>query len=179
MQNPQTQVYVTRMTDSETLMMLVKVLCLLSLVCVLATIPVFTQDAKISQIPRSNDSDPFKLATGSSFYAAGSGSSRPPAATSKEAVAADFEAALEIIRNNHADGPRFDAETLTSGAITSMLKTLDPHSNYYRAKDYQDLLGEHESEYSGTGSSIAGFFQKRSGRNVYSFNLSGLARGYG
>ena len=114
----------------------------------------------MTQIRRSTDSDPFKLTAGSSFYASGSGGARPPAATSKERVATDFEAALEIIRNNHADGPKLDTETLTSSAITSMLKMLDPHSNYYRANDYQDLLGEHESEYSGTGSSIAGFVRK-------------------
>ncbi len=150
------------MPTAENLMTLRKLLCFVSLLCVLAPVPVYTQDTRITQIPRSTDTDPFRLTTGSSFFASGSGGSRPSTATSKETVATDFEAALETIRNNHADGPKLNTETLTSSAITSMLKTLDPHSNYYRANDYQDLLGEHESEYSGTGSSIAGFFRNGS-----------------
>ncbi|MEO7674597.1 MAG: S41 family peptidase, partial [Pyrinomonadaceae bacterium] len=132
-------------------------LCFVSLLCILATTPVYAQNAKITQNPQPTDPDPFQLASGSSFYAAGAGRSRPSSAMSKETVAWDYEAALQIIKNNHADGPRLDTGSLTASAITSMLKTLDPHSNYYRASDYQDLLGEHESEYSGTGSSIAGF----------------------
>ena len=140
-------------------MTLKKFLFYVSLLCILAATPLFSQETKITRIPKSSDSDPFKLTTGSSFSASGSGGSRSSSAESKETVASDFEEALEIIRNNHFDGPKLGTESLTSSAISSMLKTLDPHSNYYNANEYQDLLGEHESEYSGTGSSIAGFYR--------------------
>ena len=63
---------------------------------------------------------------------------------------------------NYAEASKLDTGSLTASAIDAMLKTLDPHSNYYTAAEYQDLLGEHESEYSGTGSSIAGFFRNGS-----------------
>ena len=141
-------------------MTLRKCLCFVSLLSILAATPVYTQDTEITQRPRSTPEDPFEVTQGSSFFASGSGVSRRRPVT-KEAVASDFAAALEIIRNNHADGRRLRSESLTSSAITSMLKTLDPHSNYYDANSYQDLLGEHQSEYSGTGMSIAGY--KRNG----------------
>ena len=142
-------------------MTLKKYLSFVGLLCILSATPVFTQDKHITQIPKAIDSDPFKLSSGRSFYASGSdsrpGDPRTPSKMSKETVASDFEAAMEVIRNNHADGARLNTTSLTTSAIGSMLKMLDPHSNYYDAGEYQDLLGEHESEYSGTGSSIAGF----------------------
>ncbi len=141
-------------------MTLKKCLCFVSLLCVLTATPVFTQETTITRIPKPVESDPFKLTSGSSFSASGSGGSRSSSRMAKETVASDFGDALEVIRNNHADGPRLNSESLTSSAISSMLKVLDPHSNYYDANEYQDLLGEHQSEYSGTGSSIAGFERK-------------------
>ena len=87
-------------------MTLKKYLCFVSLLCILAATPVFTQNAKITQNPKTRLSDPFELKTGSSFFASGSGGGRPALKTSKEIVASDFEDALEIIRKNHADGPQ-------------------------------------------------------------------------
>ncbi|MGB7207993.1 MAG: S41 family peptidase [Pyrinomonadaceae bacterium] len=109
--------------------------------------------------------DPFKLTHGSSFSASGSAKgskAKKPSSISKERVLLDFQSALDIIRANHVDGARLNSGNLNSAAISSMLKTLDPHSNYYDPTEFQDLLGEHESEYSGTGSSIAGYIKNGS-----------------
>jgi carboxyl-terminal processing protease len=144
-------------------MTLKKCLSFVSLLCIISAQPVFSQETKVTQVPRTTFSDPFELNTGSSFAASGSdpryGPSRKPAGVTKETVASDFEAALDIVKKNHADAARLNTERLTNSAIKSMLKMLDPHSNFYDANDYLNLLGEHESEYSGTGSSIAGYFR--------------------
>src|SRR5205085_7847130 len=42
-------------------------------------------------------------------------------------------------------------------SITSMLRTLDPHSNYFDANEYQELLTDEQSEYIGIGASIANY----------------------
>ncbi len=144
-------------------MTLKKCLSFLSLLCIISAQPIFSQEIKVTQAPKTTISDPFELNTGSSFSASGSdpryGRSKKPSGVTKEVVASDFEAALEVVIKNHADGSRLSTERLTSSAVKSMLKMLDPHSNFYDAKDYLNLLGEHESEYSGTGSSIAGYFR--------------------
>lgn len=140
-----------------------KCLCLVTLVSTLAATPVFPQETKLSEMPKT--ADPFKLTTGSSFSASGSAKgskAKKPSGISKEKVLMDFQSALEIIRANHVDGARLNSGNLNSTAISSMLKTLDPHSNYYDPTEFQDLLGEHESEYSGTGSSIAGYIKNGS-----------------
>ncbi len=140
-----------------------KCLCFVILLGTLAAAPVFTQEKKVNRrAQKTTDPDSFKLTTGSSFSASGSdrGSRRKPSSgMSKEKVSSDFQSALEIIRDNHADGAKIATESLTNSAISSMLKMLDPHSNYYDAREFLDLLGEHESEYSGTGSSIAGYLR--------------------
>lgn len=48
---------------------------------------------------------------------------------------------------------------LTKSAISSMLRTLDPHSSYFDASEYRDLLDEERSEYSGIGSTIVNYKQ--------------------
>lgn len=74
-----------------------------------------------------------------------------------ENVARDFSEALEIIRKNHVDGKDVNFNELTKSAIESMLHQLDPHSNYYDAAEYQDLLTDQQSEYFGIGATIANY----------------------
>src|SRR5688500_5028561 len=138
-------------------MTLMRYLCFVWLLGILGVTSVFAQDTR-AHFPLVG-SDPFTLTTGSSFSASGSGGSNPSPTMSKERISADFREALEIIRNSHASGTRLDTGSLTGNAISSMLKVLDPHSNYYDPTEFQNLLGEHQSEYSGTGSSIAGFIK--------------------
>ncbi|MGD9564260.1 MAG: S41 family peptidase [Pyrinomonadaceae bacterium] len=132
-----------------------KAICLAGLACIFSTqTGVAQRDTRFSQLPPS--SDPFTLAQGRSFSAsgrdrAGSGNSR------KRTITSDVEEALKLVIRNHVTGKRLDRGALAGSAITGMLHTLDPHSNYYDPDEFQQLLGEHESEYTGTGSSIAGF----------------------
>jgi carboxyl-terminal processing protease len=132
-----------------------KGICSAGLVFVICVQPGIGQDARYAQMPRS--SDPFLLEPGSSFSASGTRTARGGSAIGRAAISADLDEALSIIAANHVDGKRLNTDALTGSAITSMLHGLDPHSNYYDPDEFQELLGEHESEYSGTGSSIAGF----------------------
>ncbi|MBC7901647.1 MAG: PDZ domain-containing protein, partial [Saprospiraceae bacterium] len=111
--------------------------------------PVFSQIGS-----RISPPEPFRIAPGSSFSAAGGMSN---AGTSRATVAADFQDALNIIAQYHVGGRSLNSDSLTKSSIDSMLRILDPHSNYLDAAEFTELLGEHESEYSGTGSSISGF----------------------
>lgn len=137
-----------------------KWICLAGLMCTQAVQLVYGQGPQRAQVPGPGGPDPFTLTIGSSFSASGS-AAKPPGGGSirKETIAADVDEAISVIRRNHASSGSFKPEVLTESAIGSMLKALDPHSNYYNPSEFQELLGEHESEYSGTGSSIAGFEQ--------------------
>lgn len=143
-------------------MALKRYFCLLALTGIVSANAVFTQSDQFAPIQRSND--PFAITPGSSFTASGSGASRSNGGTAirRELIASDFQEALAIVTRNYVDSAKADDAERTTSAIRSMLKTLDPHSNFYNATEYQELLGEHESEYTGTGSSIAGFERDRS-----------------
>lgn len=69
----------------------------------------------------------------------------------------DLAEAMEIIRRNQIDGGGIDTNDLTKSAITGALRSLDPHSNYFDAPDFRELLEEQQSEYSGIGATIANY----------------------
>jgi carboxyl-terminal processing protease len=119
---------------------------------------VFPQDKRPGQLPPGTDSDPFSISVGSTFYASGGApGSAVKNRLKKETISADFEEALDVIRRNHASTRGPDPAGLTGSAVSSMLKALDPHSNYYDPSEFQEMLDEHASEFTGTGSSIAAF----------------------
>jgi carboxyl-terminal processing protease len=122
---------------------------------------VFPQSTKtVSQVPNSS-AEPFRIERGVSFSASrrtsNPSSSENVKQASRNAVISDYNEALNIIRENHIDGKRKDLNALTNSSITSMLRTLDPHSNYYDTAQYQDLLSDQHSEYIGIGCSIANY----------------------
>jgi carboxyl-terminal processing protease len=73
-----------------------------------------------------------------------------------EAVAVErsFDEALNIIRENYVDGNKLDYNSVFKSSIIGMLRTLDPHSNYYDRKEYEELRTDQRSEYYGIGASI-------------------------
>lgn len=107
--------------------------------------------------------EPFSISPGKSFSASTTKSNVPKnssnSAISLESIPSDFEEAFEIIRKNHVTGANLDTDGVTKSAINSMLHALDPHSNYFDRAEFQELLGEHKSEYTGTGSTIASFLR--------------------
>lgn len=146
--------------DRKDHMVLKKVICAAGLVCSIGVQLGFGQDRQ--HAPALSASDPFSLAPGSSFSASGTLPAGEARSRRWAALSSDLSEAMSLIAKNHVTGERLSSDVLTGSAITSMLHALDPHSNYYDPAEFQELLGEHESEYTGTGSSIAGF--ERDGR---------------
>lgn len=127
------------------------------------SLTVFSQTIEKSKnlTPKSNP-DPFKIENGSSFSA-----SKKPRLQKESGVEAfeiqrdnivvDFIDALDLIRANYVDAKRINYNQLSKSSISTMLRTLDPHSNYFDATEYQELLGDQRSEYIGIGCSIANY----------------------
>lgn len=125
----------------------------------------------ISQLPRT-EIEPFKIAPGTSFSASVPKPSSSPQQQSDVKgmsidrngsvsgvwdIESDLTEALSVIQKNYIDGRRIDYNELTKSSISSMLNVLDPHSNFYDAVEYRELLEEQRSEYSGIGASIVNY----------------------
>lgn len=82
-----------------------------------------------------------------------------PAATKSapvtgETVEQDVSEALSVIENNYIDGKKLDYNEVFKSSIDSMLHTLDPHSNYFDAKEFEQFRTDQSSRYFGIGASI-------------------------
>ncbi|MGI8544042.1 MAG: S41 family peptidase [Aridibacter sp.] len=64
------------------------------------------------------------------------------------------------MKQNYVDANSVDINDLTKSSINSMLHVLDPHSNYFDSAEYEELLSDQNSEYSGIGATIANFEEK-------------------
>jgi carboxyl-terminal processing protease len=69
----------------------------------------------------------------------------------------DYVSAIDLIREKYVEEVEY--ETLTTTAIQGMLRTLDPHSNYYDRKSFEDMRMEQRSQYYGIGASILGRYK--------------------
>ncbi len=56
----------------------------------------------------------------------------------------------EVVENNFADKVTSD-KGIYKGAIPGMLRTLDPHSNFFDPKDFQSLRDDQSGHYYGVG----------------------------
>ncbi len=132
-------------------------MCFIVLLLWVNAVPAFQQTGEHTVLPLP-PVEPFKIGSGTSFSAsAGKPMPSKPLGLIKETVATDFSEALAIIEKYYVGGSSLNNNELTKSSIDSMLKMLDPHSNYLDAAEFQELIGEHESEYTGTGSSISAF----------------------
>jgi len=69
--------------------------------------------------------------------------------------------AFALVQQNFAEPVSAD-KAIYKGAIPGMLRTLDPHSNFFDTKDYRALLEEQKGTYFGVGMQVA----PRSGKTV-------------
>ena len=104
--------------------------------------------------------DSFEIGTGSSFVASKKATPESSATSDKEArkILADLSEAIKIIMSQHVSGERIDINSLTKNSITGALQSLDPHSNYFDNGEYREFLEEQQSEYSGIGATIGGYW---------------------
>jgi len=72
-----------------------------------------------------------------------------------------FMKAFALVQQNFAE-PVSGDKAIYKGAIPGMLRTLDPHSNFFDPRDYKSLIDEQKGSYSGVGMQVA----SRSGKTV-------------
>ena len=70
------------------------------------------------------------------------------------AIEEDFAEALIIVQENYVDGVKIDYNAAFKSSIIGMLRSLDPHSNYYDSKEFEELQADWRSEYYGIGATI-------------------------
>ncbi|MFZ0750553.1 MAG: S41 family peptidase [Pyrinomonadaceae bacterium] len=73
------------------------------------------------------------------------------------AITQDFEEALAVIKQNYIDGNKLDYNDVYKSSIFGMLRSLDPHSNYFDRQEFEDMLSDQRSEYYGIGASILNY----------------------
>ena len=81
-----------------------------------------------------------------------------PAADATQVIEKDFEEALRVIERHYVDGSKLDYNSAFKSSILGMLRSLDPHSNYYDHDEYEELKTDQRSEYFGIGASIQSYF---------------------
>jgi len=69
-------------------------------------------------------------------------------------VQSDLKEALSVIQGNYVGAKTLDYNELFKTSIDSMLHTLDPHSNYFDAKEYDQFNTDQSSKYYGIGATI-------------------------
>lgn len=79
---------------------------------------------------------------------------RGPANNIIPLIERDFDEALELIRGNYVEGKKLDQNAAFKSAIIGMLRSLDPHSNYFDREEFEELKTDQRSEYFGIGASI-------------------------
>jgi carboxyl-terminal processing protease len=124
------------------------------------TLPVFLGLAAVVSLsqqksPLNNAAEPFAIRPGSSFVASGGSSQVASGKAAK--IASDIVEAEAIIRAHAVVGKQIDNNDLTKSALEGALRTLDPHSSYFDQRDWQDLLDEEDSGYTGMGATIANY----------------------
>lgn len=66
----------------------------------------------------------------------------------------DFDEAIDVIRDNYVEGRKLDYNSAFKSSIIGMLRSLDPHSNYFDREEFEELKTDQRSEYFGIGASI-------------------------
>ena len=66
----------------------------------------------------------------------------------------DFTKVLDVVQNNYADPVDVD-KAVYQGAIPGMLRMLDPHSNFFDAKQFALLREDQRGKYYGVGMVVA------------------------
>ena len=79
------------------------------------------------------------------------------AGTAIPLIEKDFDEALRVIHENYVEGKKLDYNTVFKSSIIGMLRSLDPHSNYYDREEYEELKTDQRSEYFGIGASIQNY----------------------
>ncbi len=91
------------------------------------------------------------------------GNASPPSDDDLKASIESFTKVYDIIDQNYADKLSAD-KAIYKGAIPGMLRTLDPHSNFFDPKEFAGLREEQHGKYFGVGMTIGP--QPRTGKTM-------------
>jgi carboxyl-terminal processing protease len=108
-------------------------------------------------------------ADGGTAAAPNSRTRRPRPADATEGLEADIAEALTVIQDNYVDGNKVKYDDVFKSSIIGMLRTLDPHSNFYDAKEFEEQRADWRSEYYGIGATIG---DRKLGGNVDTYILA-------
>jgi carboxyl-terminal processing protease len=72
-------------------------------------------------------------------------------------VERDFDEALKLVQDQYVDGRKLNYNDVFKSSIIGMLRSLDPHSNYYDREEFEELKTDQRSEYYGIGASIQNY----------------------
>jgi carboxyl-terminal processing protease len=73
------------------------------------------------------------------------------------AIQRDVDEALKMIEQQYVDGRKLNYNDVYKSSILGMLRSLDPHSNYYDREEFEELKSDQRSEYFGIGASIQNY----------------------
>lgn len=62
-----------------------------------------------------------------------------------------------MVEEHYIGGSKLDYNSVFKSSITGMLRSLDPHSNYFDKEEFEELKTEQRSEYFGIGASIQNY----------------------
>jgi len=79
---------------------------------------------------------------------------KPPLSPAAIGLERDFDEALKMIQEQYVDGKKLNYNDVYKSSIIGMLRSLDPHSNYYDREEFDELKTDQRSEYFGIGASI-------------------------
>lgn len=75
-------------------------------------------------------------------------------AVTVENIEQDVAEALSVIESNHFVGKKVNYNEVFKASIDGMLHSLDPHSNYFDAKEFEQFQTDQNSRYYGIGATI-------------------------
>lgn len=119
----------------------------LALLILAQVVPAFVLAQQRSQSPAGNSSS--RSAPGSPSRKPGRNISQAQATIER-----DFDEALRVVQEQYIDGRDLNYNDVFKSSIIGMLRSLDPHSNYYDREEFDELKTDQRSEYFGIGASI-------------------------
>lgn len=75
-------------------------------------------------------------------------------AVTPEMIHSELQEALKLVQGNYVDAKTLNYNDVFKSSIDSMLHALDPHSNYFDAKEFEQFRNDQSSRYFGIGATI-------------------------
>ena len=82
-----------------------------------------------------------------------------------------------MIQEQYVDGKKLDYNDVFKSSIIGMLRSLDPHSNYYDREEFDELKTDQRSEYFGIGASIQNYVRGDTGDTYITATFDGVSAG--